>query len=116
MLLSALLRTFNFSPADSSEEELFMQKKLWTAAVIIAVVIALALPLANFATPADEQHPVIREAIDKLQDVRSLLVNDADRDFHGHRANAVKHVDAALSELHQALESDRDHGHDHDQH
>ena len=84
-----------------------MQKKIWLAAVFIAVVIALALPLANFATPADEPHPVIHDAIDKLQDVRSLLVNDADRDFHGHRAKAVAHVDEALSELHQALDSDR---------
>jgi len=84
-----------------------MQKKIWLAAVVIAVVIALALPLANFATPADEPHPVIHDAIDKLQDVRSLLVNDADRDFHGHRAKAVAHVDEALSELHQALDSDR---------
>jgi predicted ATPase len=83
-----------------------MQKKLWTAAVIIAVVIALALPLANFATPADEPHPVIRHAIDRIQDVRSDLVNDADRDFHGHRAKAVTHLDEALRELHEALESD----------
>ncbi len=97
-----------------------MQKKLWMAAIIIAVVIALALPLANFATPADEHHPVIRAAIDKIQDVRSDLVNDADRDFHGHRAKAVADLDAALRELHQALDSDHDqghgHDHDHDQH
>lgn len=97
-----------------------MQMKLWKILIAFAVVVALALPLAKLATsaPADEPHPVIRQAIDKIQDVRGELVNDADRDFHGHRANAVRHLDAALSELHQALDSDRghDHDHDHDQH
>jgi hypothetical protein len=86
-----------------------MQRKFWMAAIVIAVVIALALPLANFVTPAaaDEPHPVIHSAIDKVQSARDELVNDASHDFHGHRAKAVAHLDEALKELHLALESTR---------
>jgi hypothetical protein len=113
VLPSPLLRTFNFSPADFSEEELLMQKNIWKALIVFAVVIALAVPLARFAVSAEE-HPIIHDAIDRVQGARDILVNDADRDFRGHRAKAVDHLNAALSELHQALESDHDRDHDHD--
>ncbi len=88
-----------------------MQKNIWKIVVVFAVVIALALPLAKFAISAEE-HPVIHDAIDRVTGARDILVNDADRDFHGHRAKAVNYLNSALNELHQALDSDRDHGHD----
>ena len=81
-----------------------MQKNLWKVVVVFAVVIALAVPLAKIAISAEE-HPVIHDAIDRVTGARDILVNDADRDFHGHRAKAVAHLNEALNELHLALES-----------
>jgi len=82
-----------------------MERKFWKIALVAAVVIALALPLVNFARPAaaQEQHPVIREAIDKVQSARDELANDP-RDFHGHKAKAIGHLDEALRELHLAMD------------
>jgi hypothetical protein len=57
--------------------------------------------------PAQERHPVIKESIEKLESARHDLQAYAARDFGGHRAKAVEHLDQALRELHMALDSDR---------
>jgi len=54
-----------------------------------------------------ERHPAIRQAIHLLQRAKQVLQKEAARDFEGHRANAVKDIDAALAELHKALRADR---------
>jgi hypothetical protein len=54
-----------------------------------------------------ERHPVIRESIEKIERARHDLQDYADRDFGGHRAKAVEHLDQALRELHMAMDSDR---------
>ena len=48
-------------------------------------------------------HPEIHHAMDALRAARDALVH-ADRDFHGHRAAAVGHVDAALHECQACLD------------
>jgi hypothetical protein len=79
----------------------------------VALLAAIAIALPNLArrgvaaAPApEERHPVIRQAIGELEHTRDILVHDAARDFKGHRAEAVKHIDQALHELHEALEVD----------
>ncbi|HZP34630.1 MAG TPA: hypothetical protein VFB23_14830 [Candidatus Acidoferrales bacterium] len=74
---------------------------------------ALASPLLVSAGPQPqpaqehERHPVIRESIEKIESARHDLQAYADRDFGGHRAKAVGHLDQALRELHMALDYDR---------
>jgi hypothetical protein len=50
---------------------------------------------------------VIKEAMGKIENAKNDLVNYADRDFKGHRAKAVVHLNQALEELKMALEADR---------
>ena len=86
------------------------RKMILAVALLIAVGIALpfAARRAVAASPApEERHPVIREAIGQLEHTREILVHEAARDFKGHRAAAVRHIDQALRELHEALGADR---------
>jgi len=81
-------------------------------AVALLIAVGIALPFAArravaAAPAAEERHPVIHEAIEQLEHTRDILVRDAARDFKGHRAAAVRHIDQALHELHEALEADR---------
>ncbi|MGB6947086.1 MAG: hypothetical protein WBE37_32105 [Bryobacteraceae bacterium] len=50
-----------------------------------------------------EPHPEIHYAINKLEHAKGLL-QQTSYDYGGHRSKALDHVNAALSELHQALE------------
>ena len=74
---------------------------------------ALAAPVLVSAGPQPqpaqerERHPVIRESIEKIETARHDLQAYADRDFGGHRAKAVEHLDQALRELHMALDYDK---------
>ncbi|MBU6474906.1 MAG: hypothetical protein KGL10_09030 [Alphaproteobacteria bacterium] len=76
----------------------------------IAAVFALCLTAAPCAHAAmhGEKHPKINGAIYKLEHAKEDL-NKAAHDFGGHRAAAIQHIDAALAELHQALEYDAHH-------
>ncbi len=76
----------------------------------IAAVFALGLlaaPCAH-AKMHRERHPEIYGAIHKLEHAKQDL-NKGAHDFGGHRMAAIQHIDAALSELHQALEYDEHH-------
>jgi hypothetical protein len=70
------------------------------------------------ATPAThhERHPAMRQSIAQLERTRATLEDDAAHDFHGHRAAAIHHIDAAIHELREGVESDRggDRNGDHD--
>jgi hypothetical protein len=74
---------------------------------------ALATPVFVSAGPQPqpaqehERHPVIRDSSEKIEIARHDLQDYADRDFGGHRAKAVEHLDQALKELHMALEYDK---------
>ena len=43
----------------------------------------------------------------KIESAKNDLVNNADRDFKGHRAKAVEHLNQALAELRMSLAADR---------
>jgi len=77
---------------------------------------ALALPAASFAqSPGELQQqreahfPAMHEAIQQLEQTKQFLVNDAAKDFHGHKQNAVNHIDAAIAELRAGIREDRKH-------
>lgn len=60
------------------------------------------------ADPAGrERHPKIRQAVNALERAKTDL-QDAAHDFHGHRDEALESVNRALTQLHLALECDRD--------
>jgi hypothetical protein len=94
-----------------------MRKRLAIAVAAAALSVGIALPLVTFAVPRPaaaqdrddrrEPHPVIREAMGKIESAKNDLVNYADRDFKGHRAKAVERLNQALEELKLALEADR---------
>ena len=90
-----------------------MRKCLLAAVAAVTLSVGIALPLVTFAVPqlaaaqGREPHPVIKEAMGKIESAKNDLVNYADRDFKGHRAKAVEHLNQALGELKMALEADR---------
>ena len=94
-----------------------MRKPLLVAVAAAALSVGITLPLVTLAVPRPaaaqdrddrrEPHPVIKEAMGKIENAKNDLVNYADRDFKGHRAKAVVHLNQALEELKMALEADR---------
>jgi len=61
-----------------------------------APVPAAAAP-APAAAPAMPPHPEIGAALEAMHNARHHL-DDAAHDFHGHRVEAIKHLDAAIHE------------------
>jgi len=59
------------------------------------VAAAAAVPAA--ASPAMPPHPEIAAALDAMHSAHHYLENAA-HDFHGHRVEAIKHLDAAIHE------------------
>ncbi len=51
----------------------------------------------------------MHQAVQQLEQTKQLLVNDAAKDFHGHKQNAVNHIDAAIAELRAGIREDRKH-------
>jgi hypothetical protein len=94
-----------------------MRKRLGIAVAAAVLSVGIALPLVTFAVPRPaaaqdrddrkEPHPVIREAMEKIEGARTDLVKYADRDFQGHRAKAVEHLNQAIAELKLALQADK---------
>jgi hypothetical protein len=94
-----------------------MRKRLLVAVAAVTLSVGITLPLVILVVPRPaaaqdrddrrEPHPVIKEAMGKIENAKNDLVNYADRDFKGHRAKAVVHLNQALEELKMALEADR---------
>jgi hypothetical protein len=61
-----------------------------------APVPAVAAP-APAAAPAMPPHPEIGAALEAMHNARHHL-DDAAHDYHGHRVEAIKHLDAAIHE------------------
>ena len=76
----------------------------------LLATILLLVAMSGFAVPqkqkrreAKEDVPVQMQAAQRaLQTARTELMN-AGEEWGGHRAEAIKHVDAALSEIQQAV-------------
>jgi hypothetical protein len=52
-------------------------------------------------------HPVIQEALQRLEQAKLLLTKEAANDFQGHKAKAVQEIDQAIQELGLALQTDK---------
>jgi len=93
-----------------------MKRTIATLVGTMMVGAALALPAVSFAqAPGQLQRqraghfPVMHEAIQQLQQTKQMLQKDAASDFHGHKANAINHIDAAIQELKAGVQADRAH-------
>ena len=83
------------------------------AAVTLVTIVPVSRHYARAATPPlataqqkAEAHPHIRAAIRELKGARTELQTAA-HDFGGHKAAAISAVDAAISQLQQALAYDK---------
>ncbi len=85
--------------------------------VTAAMAAVLAMPMSSFALPQDkddkheekrEGHPVIHEAIRQLEHTKDELEHKAAKDFHGHKALAIKSINEAIAHLNEALASDKE--------
>jgi hypothetical protein len=93
-----------------------MKGTIATLAGALMVSGALALPAVSFAqAPGQlqrqraEHFPVMHGAIQELRQTKQALQNDAAGDFHGHKANAITHIDAAIQELQAGIQEERKH-------
>jgi hypothetical protein len=82
-----------------------MKKNPWCTAILI-LALGFLLGIGTSAV-GRERHPVIYKAQKQLKNAKETLEHGA-RDFGGHRVKAIEHIDAALDELHTALDFDKD--------
>lgn len=75
---------------------------LATAGTVAIAGLALAAGVAE----AQEHHPEIRRAIAALEKAKTYMQNAA-HDFGGHREEALKQGDAAITQLREALKYDK---------
>jgi len=82
-------------------------RRIYTVALAIS---ALSFTATSMASPSfaaqHEKHPEIHRAIRQLERTLDGLKH-ANHDFGGHRAKAMEHIGAALSELKIALQFDK---------
>jgi hypothetical protein len=95
-----------------------MKHRIICALALVALVLALAFPVAVPAAPpaphaqptpaaaaAAEKHHHIHDAIDALRAARADLMA-ASHDFGGHREEAVRTIDASIHQLEICLQYD----------
>lgn len=58
--------------------------------------------------PSHERHPTMRRALAELEHTRAMLRDDAAHDFRGRRKAAIDHINEAIHELREGVESDHD--------
>jgi hypothetical protein len=93
-----------------------MRRKIATLAGTLMVGAALALAAVSFAQAPGGFHrqrennfPGIHAAIHQLESAREYLKHNTPHDFHGHKTNALHHIDEAIRELRLGIQSDRKH-------
>jgi hypothetical protein len=69
---------------------------LLTLLVIVTVLLTLAFTAAT-AAPVPPPHPRVHEALDAMRNAKGHL-EAAEGEFHGHRAKAIEHLNAAIHE------------------
>jgi hypothetical protein len=96
-----------------------MKHRIICALALVALVLALAFPVAMPAAPpaphaqpappaaaAAERHHHIHDAIEALRSARADLM-EASHDFGGHREEAVRTIDASIHQLEICLQYDK---------
>jgi hypothetical protein len=101
-------------PEKGQEEK--MKRTIAALAGASIVAVALALPAISFAQTSEKLHmqrvynfPEMRAARQKLKEAKEILESKAAKDFHGHKAAAIKHIDEAIQEINLGIQSDRKH-------
>ena len=90
LIMATLLMALAFPAAASGPKTPAVPAAVAAAAVPAPAPAAAALP-----TPAP--HPHIHEALEAMRNAKHEL-ETAEHDFHGHRADAIKHLDMAIHE------------------
>ncbi len=83
LITVTILLTLAFSAAAASPK---------AASAPVAAAVSPAL-----AAPAPPPHPRVEHALEALRGAREHMEH-ADGEFHGHRAKAIEHIDAAIHE------------------
>lgn len=78
-------------------------KKIGLLTLVILVTILMTMAFTASAAPVPPPHPRVHEAIDAMRAARDHMAN-ADGEFHGHRAKAIEHLDAAIHEAEICLQ------------
>jgi L-lactate utilization protein LutB len=70
------------------------------------MIVCAALALVGFASAraAAEEHPRLHEALYEMRHARTQL-KEAKHDFGGHRADALKALDGAITQIEEALKA-----------
>ena len=89
VMLAMLVLTLAFSAAASPK------------APAAAVAVAPASPAAAAPTPVPP-HPRVEHALEAMRSARDHM-SHAEGEFHGHRAKAIEHLDAAIHEAEECM-------------
>ena len=81
-----------------------MTKRLIAVMLVVAFMCSATMAFAQ--SGEKERHPAIRAAIHALEKAKHDLEHAA-HDFGGHRVEALKAVDYAIKQLHEALQYDK---------
>ncbi len=73
--------------------------------VVSGFALLFATLVLSPASPAREPHPHIAAALQSLHEAKHQLEEGA-HDFHGHRVEAIKHVDEAIHEAEICMKED----------
>jgi hypothetical protein len=72
-------------------------KKLGLLTLVIVLTLLLTLAFTASAAAPPPPHPRVEHALEALHSAKDHMEH-ADGEFHGHRAKAVEHIDAAIHE------------------
>jgi hypothetical protein len=72
-------------------------KKLGLLTLIILVIFFMTLAFTVSAAAPPPPHPRVEHALEALHSAKDHMEH-AEGEFHGHRAKAVEHIDAAIHE------------------
>jgi hypothetical protein len=72
-------------------------KKIAILTLLILVTALVTLAFTASAAPVPPPHPRVHEALEAMRNARDHMQH-AEGEFHGHRAKAVEHLDAAIHE------------------
>jgi hypothetical protein len=72
-------------------------KKLGLLTLVVVVTILFTLAFTAAAAAPPPPHPRVDRALEALHNAKDHMEH-ADGEFHGHRAKAIEHIDAAIHE------------------
>lgn len=77
-------------------------KKFGLLALLVTATVLLTLAFST-AAPVPPPHPRVHDAIEEMRHAKEHMEH-ADGEFHGHRARAIEHIDAAIHEAETCMQ------------